>query len=80
MSPSKSETKLGLFVNGKATGHQAWAAQHGHQSATETAVRGCHKNTFKYILLILAAIKILILILLFLLFFIGIKLKSWCTC
>ena len=81
VSPSKSETKIGLFVNGKATGHQAWAAQHGYQAASETAVSGFHKNAFKNILLIIliAAIKILILVLLFLLFVLGIKFESWST-
>ena len=37
-SPPKSETKIALFVNGKETGHQLWAAKSGKQSASQTAV------------------------------------------
>ena len=37
-SPPKSETKIALFVNGKETGHQLWAAKTGKQSASQTAV------------------------------------------
>ena len=36
--PPKSETKIALFVNGKETGHQLWAAKSGKQSASQTAV------------------------------------------
>ena len=39
MSPPKSDTKIGLFVNGKETGHQLWASEYGKQSASQTAVR-----------------------------------------
>ena len=39
VSPPKSETKVGLFINGKETGHQLWAAEYGKQSASQAAVR-----------------------------------------
>ena len=59
-SPPKSETKIALFVNGKKTGHQLWAAKSGKQSASQTAVST--NPIVKFLFRILVIIKLVLLI------------------